>query len=89
MKAYWELSIGMCHSSSANDECNVSDGILVPIGLIGARYITLPTPHWLRTVTWTVISANQKGPCAAVRVLQTRYIYISTVIYVLFISRLV
>ena len=24
---YWELSIGMCQSSSAMDECDVSDGI--------------------------------------------------------------
>ena len=60
---------------------------IVPMMIL--TYITLPTPHWLRTVTWTVISANQKVPRAAVTVLQKRSIYISTGIDALFISQLV
>ena len=60
---------------------------IVPMMIL--TYITLPTPHWLRTVTLAVIRANQKVPRAAVTVLQTRSIYISTGINALFISRLV
>ena len=59
---------------------------IVPMMIL--TYITLSTLHWLRKVTWTVISANQV-PRAAVTVLQTRSIYISTGLDALFISRLV